>query len=153
MVKCGFIADEEILAIVESDSALVADPTSAALRELVERAVRVKATVVSTDLRESTSHGRDVGREALNYGHTMGHAVERAEQYAFRHGEAVAIGMVYVAELARLAGRLDRGDEPTGIAGSSSLWGSPRATAARPGSSSTTRCASTRSRGVTDCGS
>jgi 3-dehydroquinate synthase len=107
VVKCGFIADEQILAIVESDSSLVADPTSAALRELVERAVRVKATVVSTDLRESTSHGRDVGREALNYGHTMGHAVERAEQYTFRHGEAVAIGMVYVAELARLAGRLD----------------------------------------------
>jgi 3-dehydroquinate synthase len=43
----------------------------------------------------------------LNYGHTFGHAVERVERYAFRHGAAVAIGMVFVAELARLAGRLD----------------------------------------------
>jgi 3-dehydroquinate synthase len=62
---------------------------------------------VSRDLRESTSTGREVGREALNYGHTMGHAIERAERYVLRHGEAVSIGMVYVAELARLAGRLD----------------------------------------------
>ena len=43
----------------------------------------------------------------LNYGHTLGHAIERAERYRFRHGAAVAIGMVFVAELARLAGRLD----------------------------------------------
>jgi 3-dehydroquinate synthase len=108
VVKCGFIADEEILAIVEADTALVTDPTSPALRELVERAIQVKATVVAGDLREATSHGREVGREALNYGHTMGHAVERAEGYTFRHGEAVAIGLVYVAELALLAGRLDQ---------------------------------------------
>src|SRR5262249_38843211 len=46
-------------------------------------------------------------REILNYGHTLGHAIERVEGYRFRHGHAVAIGMVYVAELARLAGRLD----------------------------------------------
>ena len=43
----------------------------------------------------------------LNYGHTLGHAIERAERYTFRHGAAVAIGMAFVAELARLAGRLD----------------------------------------------
>jgi 3-dehydroquinate synthase len=43
----------------------------------------------------------------LNYGHTLGHAIEKAERYRFRHGAAVAIGMMYVAELARLAGRLD----------------------------------------------
>ena len=48
-----------------------------------------------------------MGREALNYGHTFGHAVERVERYTFSHGDAVSIGMVYVAELARLAGRLD----------------------------------------------
>jgi 3-dehydroquinate synthase len=107
VVKCGFIADGAILNVVEADSAAVVDPASAATRELIERAVRVKAHVVSGDLREATSTGRHVGREALNYGHTMGHAVERAERYTFRHGEAVAIGMVYVAELARLSGRLD----------------------------------------------
>ncbi len=73
-------------------------------RELIERAIRVKAGVVSADLTEKGP------REILNYGHTLGHAIERVEEYRFRHGDAVAIGMVYVAELARLAGRLD---EPT----------------------------------------
>jgi 3-dehydroquinate synthase len=107
VVKCGFIADEEILGICEADSAAVLDPASAAVRQLIERAVQVKAETVSRDFRESTSTGREVGREALNYGHTMGHAIERAERYTIRHGEAVSIGMVYVAELARLAGRLD----------------------------------------------
>jgi 3-dehydroquinate synthase len=110
VVKCGFIADEQILHRVEADPAAAVDPRSDTNRELVERAIRVKATVVASDFREATSRGTQVGREALNYGHTMGHAVERAEHYSYRHGAAVSIGMVYVAELARLAGRLD---EPT----------------------------------------
>ena len=75
------------------------------VRELVERAVRVKADVVTDDLRESAD-GR-LGREVVNYGHTFGHAVELVEGYRWRHGAAVSVGMVYVAELARLAGRLD----------------------------------------------
>ena len=57
--------------------------------------------MVSQDLKESDL------REILNYGHTFGHAVEQVERYAFRHGAAVSIGMVYVAELARLAGKMD----------------------------------------------
>jgi 3-dehydroquinate synthase len=57
--------------------------------------------VVAADFREAGL------RETLNYGHTLGHAIERTEEYRFRHGDAVAIGMVYVAELSRLAGRLD----------------------------------------------
>ena len=108
VIKCGFIADEKILALVESDPQAATDPDSAACRELIERGIAVKAAVVSTDLRERTSTvGGSVGREALNYGHTFGHAIERAERYTWRHGAAVAVGMVYVAELARLAGRLD----------------------------------------------
>ncbi|MEP6651523.1 MAG: 3-dehydroquinate synthase [Lapillicoccus sp.] len=107
VVKCGFIADETILSVIEADGRSAVDPTAAANRELIERAVRVKAACVERDPREATSRGHDVGREALNYGHTMGHAVERAERYSMRHGAAVSIGMVYVAELARLAGRLD----------------------------------------------
>ena len=59
--------------------------------------------MVVGDLREA---GR---REILNYGHTLGHAIERVEGYRFRHGEAVAIGMVYAAELGRLAGPARRG--------------------------------------------
>ncbi len=107
VIKCGFIADPEILRIVGADPRAAADPAAAANRELIERAIAVKVAAVSNDLREATSTGSTVGREALNYGHTFGHAVERVERYSFRHGAAVSIGMVYVAELARLSGRLD----------------------------------------------
>jgi 3-dehydroquinate synthase len=97
VVKCGFIVDPVILDLVESG----AHPH---LRELVERAIRVKADVVSADLRESGL------REILNYGHTLGHAIERHEGYRWRHGHAISVGLVYAAALGRLSGRLD---EPT----------------------------------------
>ena len=103
VVKAGFIADPEILDLVEADPAGILDPTSPALREAIERAVRVKAAVVASDFTESRPGG--LGREVLNYGHTFGHAIERTERYQWRHGAAVAVGMVYVAELARLAGK------------------------------------------------
>ncbi|MCX4473178.1 3-dehydroquinate synthase [Micromonospora sp. NBC_01655] len=101
VVKCGFIADPVILDLVERDRAAATDPTSPVVRELVERAIRVKADVVSGDLRESGV------REVLNYGHTLAHAIEKVEGYRWRHGHAVAVGLVYAGELARLAGRLD----------------------------------------------
>jgi 3-dehydroquinate synthase len=101
IIKAGFIADPAILDAVEADPAGATDPAGEPLAELVHRAVAVKARVVSADLRES-GH-----RECLNYGHTLGHAIERRERYRWRHGAAVSVGMVYVAELARLAGRLD----------------------------------------------
>ncbi len=107
VLKCGFIADPEILALVEAAPDAVLDPGSPVLRELVERAVAVKVGVVVEDLRETGGRDGHPGREALNYGHTLAHAVERGTGYRVRHGEAVALGMVYVAELARLAGRLD----------------------------------------------
>jgi 3-dehydroquinate synthase len=108
VVKCGFIADPAILTMIESDPAAAVRPDSTMLRELVERAVSVKAQVVSADLHESTSTGSAVGRELLNYGHTLGHAIERREHFAWRHGDAISIGMIFAAELARLAGRLDQ---------------------------------------------
>ena len=101
VVKCGFIADPEILELVERDADGATDPGSATLRELIERAIAVKAEVVSTDLKES---GR---REILNYGHTLGHAIELAERYQWRHGAAVSVGMMFAAELARSVGRLE----------------------------------------------
>jgi 3-dehydroquinate synthase len=101
VVKAGFIADPVILDLVESDVEGARSATGPHVRELVERAIRVKAEVVSKDLKEADL------REVLNYGHTFGHAVEQVERYQFRHGAAVSIGMVYVAELARLAGKLD----------------------------------------------
>jgi 3-dehydroquinate synthase len=109
VVKCGFIADPVILDAVEADPAAAVRPDSDLLRELIERSIRVKIDVVVADLRETGGTGGHPGREALNYGHTLGHAIERAERYQFRHGAAVSIGMVFVAELARLAGRLDEG--------------------------------------------
>ena len=93
--------------LVEKDPAAALDPASDVLAELVERSVRVKAEVVAGDLRETGGADGHPGREVLNYGHTLGHAIEKVTGYAVRHGEAVALGMVYVAELARLAGRLD----------------------------------------------
>ncbi len=105
VVKCGFIADPSILEIVERSPSV--EPASPEMRELVERAIQVKLDVVSADFRETGGSAGHPGREALNYGHTLGHAIERAERYGRRHGEAVSIGMVFVAELARLAGTLD----------------------------------------------
>jgi 3-dehydroquinate synthase len=108
VIKCGFIADPAILTMIESDPAAAVRPDSTMLRELVERAVSVKAEVVSADLRETTPTGSAVGRELLNYGHTLGHAIERREHFAWRHGNAISVGMIFAAELARLAGRLDQ---------------------------------------------
>ncbi len=101
VVKCGFIADPEILERIEADPDGATEPAGATLRTLVERAVRVKAAVVSADLTEAGP------REVLNYGHTLGHAIEQVEGYRWRHGDAVAVGMAYAAALARLGGRLD----------------------------------------------
>jgi 3-dehydroquinate synthase len=100
VIKTGFIADPAILDLIEADPHGAVVPRGRHARELIERTVRVKAAVVSADLRETGL------REVLNYGHTLGHALERLEGYRIRHGEAVAIGMVYAAEVARLCGRL-----------------------------------------------
>jgi 3-dehydroquinate synthase len=89
---------------VAADADGAARPHGRHTRELVERAIAVKARVVAADLRESGL------RETLNYGHTLGHAIEKLERYAFRHGDAVAIGMVFAAEVARLAGYLTEED-------------------------------------------
>lgn len=107
VIKCGFIADPVILERVEADPAAAVELGSPVQREIIERSIAVKAEVVSADLRESTSVGARVGRELVNYGHTLGHAIERREQYRWRHGEAISIGMVFVAELSRRAGFLD----------------------------------------------
>ena len=108
VVKCGFIADPTILDIVEDTDPAALTADSAELRELVERAIRVKIDVVVDDLRERGGPDGHPGREVLNYGHTLAHAIERTSDYSVRHGEAVAIGCVFVAELAARAGTLDR---------------------------------------------
>lgn len=103
IIKAGFIADTEILRLYEADPTAALDPHGS-LPELIQRAIQVKADVVSQDLKESHL------REILNYGHTYGHAVEHHEQYRWRHGHAVAVGMMFEAELARAAGLLDQAE-------------------------------------------
>jgi 3-dehydroquinate synthase len=101
VVKCGFIADPAILELIEADPAAARDPHGPMLAELVQRAIRVKAEVVGADLRESGP------REILNYGHTLGHAIEKRERYGWKHGHAVAVGLIFAAALSRRSGRLD----------------------------------------------
>ncbi|MEE6177526.1 3-dehydroquinate synthase [Mycobacterium sp. 050134] len=101
VVKAGFIADPVILDLIEADPQAALDPAGDVLPELVRRSIAVKAEVVAADEKESEL------REILNYGHTLGHAIERRERYEWRHGAAVSVGLVFAAELARLAGRLD----------------------------------------------
>lgn len=101
VVKAGFIADPVILDIIEADPELALDPAGPVLPELIRRAVAVKAAVVAADEKESQL------REILNYGHTLAHAIERRERYQWRHGAAVSVGLVFAAELGRVAARLD----------------------------------------------
>jgi len=100
VVKAGFIWHPQILDAIEADPAAATDVTSPVFRECVELAIGMKARVVSEDFHEAGL------REVLNYGHTLGHAIEHAERYRWRHGAAISVGMVFAAELSRLAGRL-----------------------------------------------
>ena len=92
VIKCGYISDEEILKLVQED---VID-----FKELIYRSIKVKADVVNRDFKESKL------REILNYGHTLGHAIEKHSKYRLRHGEAVSIGLVFAAELSNIVGDL-----------------------------------------------
>jgi 3-dehydroquinate synthase len=100
VVKCGFISDPVILDLIEANPADSIDTASEVFVDLVRRAISVKAAVVSDDFREKGQ------REILNYGHTLGHAIEHAERYQWRHGVAISIGMVFAAELSRIVANL-----------------------------------------------
>ncbi len=100
VVKAGFIADPVILDLVQADPSGAGRWDGPHTVELLQRAVAVKAEVVSADPTETSL------REILNYGHTFAHAIEHVDGFRRRHGEAVAVGMVYAAELAAAAGVL-----------------------------------------------
>ncbi len=104
VIKYGFISDPEILEIIEKDTQAALDPSSATFADLIQRSVNIKEQVTESDFREAGE------REFLNYGHTLGHAIEHAERYKWRHGAAISIGMVFAAELALLSGRLSESD-------------------------------------------
>ena len=104
VIKCGFIADAEILKLTTNNNVQSLRHDSNLLEELIFRSISVKASVVSADFKESFA------REALNYGHTLGHAIEKFSKYQLRHGEAVSIGLVYAAELAYERGLISSED-------------------------------------------
>lgn len=102
VIKCGFIDDVEILNMTQGKSLQEIRSSAQLSNNLIERAISTKAKVVSADFKESEL------REILNYGHTFGHAIEKVSNYSIRHGEAVSIGMVFVAELSLAAGLIDQ---------------------------------------------
>jgi 3-dehydroquinate synthase len=101
VVKYGVILDADFFDEVESTIGAILDREPGALRRIIARSCRLKADVVSKDEREETGL-----RAVLNYGHTVGHAIEAVAGYggAFRHGEAVAVGMVAEARIAERIG-------------------------------------------------
>ncbi|MDR0626169.1 MAG: 3-dehydroquinate synthase [Bifidobacteriaceae bacterium] len=101
IIKAGLVADPGILDVIWSGPQETLNPASPLLTELIRRAVAVKADVVAED-------PVDAGRRAiLNYGHTFGHAIEQVEGFRWRHGDAVAVGMVFAAEVAVRADLMD----------------------------------------------
>jgi 3-dehydroquinate synthase len=102
VIKCGFIADPKILELAGAHSITTLRQNPDVISELIRRAVTVKAQVVSSDFKESFA------RESLNYGHTLGHAIEIFSKYKLRHGEAISIGLVFAAELALARGLISK---------------------------------------------
>lgn len=94
IIKAGLIGDQVLDGFLRQQSMAIRERQPEALLEIISRACAFKAMVVAEDVREQ---GR---RAILNYGHTIGHALEAETGYTFyRHGEAVAIGMVAAAEI------------------------------------------------------
>ena len=97
VVKYGFIRDPEVLRLIEDEPDRVTTGDPEVLVEIVRRGVAVKAEIVSGDEREAGE------RLLLNYGHTVGHAIEALTGYGrYRHGEAVALGMVVAASVGEI---------------------------------------------------
>lgn len=99
VLKYGYISDAGLLALLEdrAEDAVAGEP--GLLTELVRRSVAVKAAFVAADERESGQ------RMLLNYGHTVGHAIEALTGYTvYRHGEAVGLGMVVAAHVGEAMG-------------------------------------------------
>jgi len=100
VLKCGFISDAEIVELLQDIKLADVRGNQALTLDLITRSIAVKARVVSGDFKESFD------REILNYGHTLGHAIELHSKYQLRHGECVSIGLVFAANLANQCGHL-----------------------------------------------
>jgi 3-dehydroquinate synthase len=105
VAKAGLVGDPALVAALAGAAGPAAAGDPDALAPLVEAAVRVKAAVVGADEREAVPADGPASRLILNYGHTLGHALERLAGYrGLRHGEAVALGMVFAARVAEAVG-------------------------------------------------
>ena len=99
VAKYALTLDEKLLATLESDPGPVVSRDVVVMEDVVARCVAAKARVVAEDERDASA------RLILNYGHTVGHALERLDSFRGRtHGEAVALGMVFAAALAESRG-------------------------------------------------
>ena len=104
VTKYGFMADTELLDLLESRPGDATAGDADVLTEVVRRGIAVKARIVAADERESGE------RALLNYGHTFGHAIEQVSGYGtYRHGEAVGLGMVAAARLGERLGVTEAG--------------------------------------------
>ncbi len=101
IVKYGFVYKPSMLDEIQQNLGEVTDPNSDLLLSLIEQSIEIKRRVTESDFRETGE------REFLNYGHTLGHAIEHVERYQWRHGAAISIGMVFAAELSLARGNLD----------------------------------------------
>jgi 3-dehydroquinate synthase len=101
VIKYGVIADEVLFEYLVANRERILALEPDALEHIIRRSCEIKADVVSRDEREGGV------RAILNFGHTVGHAVENAENYTMRHGYAIAIGMVYASRLAHRTGLCD----------------------------------------------
>ncbi len=106
VVKYGVIKDPGLFAFLEKNLEAILNRDPAALAEIIYRCARIKARVVETD-----EYDRTEKRMILNFGHTLGHAIEAAAGYGrYRHGEAVSIGMAGAAEIGVRLGMFPPGD-------------------------------------------
>lgn len=112
VIKCGIIRSEPLFRLLQNGAKSVMKRHPAALEQMLAESVRIKCEVVSADEKEGGL------RKILNFGHTIGHAIEAETRYArFLHGEAVGVGMKAAVELSRLTGRLGQAEcrEMTGL--------------------------------------
>ena len=107
VIKCGALGDAELFSALEKTQEPLSYD-SKYLPEAIRRSCALKAKIVSEDERETSKEG---GRALLNFGHTLGHAVEKCAGYGvFVHGEAVAIGMAFAAKLSVAQSTLSESD-------------------------------------------
>ncbi len=103
-IKYGIIWDEEFFTYLEENLNQIKSLDEGALETIVFRSAKIKAEVVGKD-------ERDFGlRNILNYGHTVGHAIESVSDFKVRHGEAVAIGMLAAARISNKLGMFDKNE-------------------------------------------